>query len=61
MDYQFEYIKDAYGLDLKKGQSGKYCGRPFVVTGASNYVKVKFEDGEKSNIHPQDAGLEFDK
>lgn len=60
MDYQFEYINETYGMNVFKGKKGKYNGKPFKVVGASNYIKVKFESGGQTNIHPKDVNIEWD-
>jgi signal peptidase I len=55
----YEYIKDTYGVSVKKGDNIKFeDGRLGVViaakgAGGGNYVRVKFDgDTRISNCHP---------
>lgn len=51
----YEYIKDYYGIAIKKGMHVEDSkGRRGVISGASNHVKVKIE-GQKgfSYYHPE--------
>ena len=63
MDNQFDYINSTYGVQFSRGQriQLEYDGgtRTGTVKGASNYVRVQFDDGPRglSNIHPKDPGL----
>ena len=63
MEAQFEYINQTYGVSFKRGQRIVYDDglsiREGTVKGASNYVRVQFDDGPRglSNIHPRDPGL----
>jgi len=60
-EYQYEYIKDTYGVALYAGKRGEHKGRPFKVVGASNYIKVQFSGSkEKSNLHPMDDDIKWE-
>ena len=53
---QFDYIRDYYGLDIKKGMHVLDAkGRRGVVVGATHHVKVRLEGEKHANFyHPND-------
>lgn len=57
----FDYIKQYYGIDAKRGQRVIAYGKPGVITGAEGqYLCIRL-DGEKhsNNYHPED-GIKYE-
>lgn len=55
VDFQFDYIRDYYGIAITKGMHVTNAkGERGVIVGAGNYVKVQIEGQKgKANYHPE--------
>jgi len=58
----YDYVKQYYGVDWKRGQRVVAYGKPGVITGTEGqYLRIRL-DGQKhsDNYHPLD-GIEYIK
>lgn len=52
----FDYIRNYYGLDFKRGQRVLALGKPGTVTSADHHVHVRLDTLKHANpYHPSDV------